>query len=503
MEFREVKEIFLTELVKQGVESHKQLQIAMPMPEIPERLKERWITRLHTLEPMQNIPLSPRVVNHFGLGADPEFYLFNAHKGVVAYAQEFGLHQGLAFGQDNNGRLVELRPEPSRFAFNVVASMITELKWMGALLPRTLGYSWISTPYLGDDGLGGHVHVGSKKNAADKTRVGIDALDLLTQIFLSAGVFDNAQNNNRRAARGGYGKFGDIRLQKHGFEYRTMPTWLETPQMAHLVLTCAKLAVYNPKLLPGRVLGGEQARSFIKNLLAYYQGLDDDARLAYNALMVHGMPLQRGRDFREVWGVDTKAKPSLNGRFYFPASIPASDEDRASLFAYLTKGLPIDKTLPKPNWPFHNANHGYVQIIHNVQTFHRPGLGEMIYDIFAHPTMVPQFHSNDTRYRTDVFIPEDTRALEKAAATLNAQFPGYDVNIRPQDRGRKDFLFYIGEEWRKGERAAAFKKFLLSGLFPLWSVDNLKAESFDEWKARVKVDEEKPLKGKEIKEVRF
>ena len=64
------------------------------------------------------VPAVPRLLNHFKLGADPEFAFLN--EGKQHSAHDFGLRAGLCFGADNNGRLVELRPRASRYAVEVV-----------------------------------------------------------------------------------------------------------------------------------------------------------------------------------------------------------------------------------------------------------------------------------------------------------------------------------------------------------------------------------------------
>src|SRR5581483_4609146 len=46
-----------------------------------------------------------------------------------------------------------------------------------------------------------------------------------------------------------YGMPGDFRLQTHGYEYRTFPSWLDSPALAFISITLAKLCVHCPGLV--------------------------------------------------------------------------------------------------------------------------------------------------------------------------------------------------------------------------------------------------------------
>src|SRR5947209_1620987 len=66
-----------------------------------------WLDRMHKPTPFR-VPVSPRLINHFPVGADPELVFTNLENEQVP-AVNFRLSAGLSFGMDNNGRLVELR----------------------------------------------------------------------------------------------------------------------------------------------------------------------------------------------------------------------------------------------------------------------------------------------------------------------------------------------------------------------------------------------------------
>ena len=76
---------------------------------------------------------------------------------------------------------------------------------------------------------GGHIHIGNASPSHELTAV----LDY----FLSP--FDEFNTEKRKVSH--YGKMGDVRVQPHGFEYRTPPAaWLLTPKLAKMTLELTK-----------------------------------------------------------------------------------------------------------------------------------------------------------------------------------------------------------------------------------------------------------------------
>src|SRR5579862_4157678 len=189
----------------------------------PSRL-ERWYKKLYRAE-ARPTPVSGRLINHFMLGADPEFVFSDGLKRVDA--RSLNLKAGPAFGADNNGRLCELRPAASRSALAVLASMWLAMRWMVIFHPETLSYNWRAGSYFEGDGLGGHIHFGRKRLKLRDREVG--TLDRLAHLQFQAGIFDREEGRMRvRHAQGApqgqpYGALSDIRQQPHGYEYRTLP----------------------------------------------------------------------------------------------------------------------------------------------------------------------------------------------------------------------------------------------------------------------------------------
>ena len=210
-------------------------------PGIPERILSRWERDLLRVEPPKECPKVLRLINRFSIGADPEFSL--EEKGEQVYGSTLGLKTGLAYGADLNGRLLELRPSPSRFALEVVASLWSTLKWFYRTVPTARNTVWVAGAWHNQDGLGGHVHLGQKKKPTDE----IKALDTVVRILAGAEVY-NERHLLLRRERSEYGRWGDIRPQPHGYEYRVFPSWLGSPLEAYLSLVLSKLVVYDPSL---------------------------------------------------------------------------------------------------------------------------------------------------------------------------------------------------------------------------------------------------------------
>jgi hypothetical protein len=374
--YKEIKKDFILDLAS----SHGNTWKFGKYPElsgniIPERLLDKWTKRFYKQTP-PSLSTQPRLVNHFKLGADPEFVFMVG--GRVAHASELGLRAGLAVGADNNGRLAELRPKPSKFALEVVASMYAELCFLAQWNPALTRYTWYAQPYVDRDGLGGHIHFGRWQKLRKQE---VTALDNIMCLFYDAGCISRAHQKERLGTQL-YGKFGDIREQAHGYEYRTFPTWLGCPRHAHLYLTLAKLAVYNPKMhhlvRRGSVF---EAQQYIKNILSYYQNLDDDAKIALCYLENCWVPPIG--DIQKAWNIVPNFKgvgdPDTD---IMPPFIKPNPAHVSAMFEYLTKGTKyvVADTFEPLRFP-----KGFTPFQRVLVTDRRPELGEVVWDMALVP----------------------------------------------------------------------------------------------------------------------
>jgi Phage phiEco32-like COOH.NH2 ligase-type 2 len=87
--------------------------------------------------------------------------------------------------------------------------------------------------------VGGHVHVGCR----EKTKPGVKAIVKALDGILGVAGVSLAANFDNPERRRMYGKAGEIRLPKHGLEYRVLSNyWLASPLIFHLTFELMRLA---------------------------------------------------------------------------------------------------------------------------------------------------------------------------------------------------------------------------------------------------------------------
>lgn len=182
------------------------------------------------------------------LGLDAELVLHDARRRKLIAASRY-LPRGGRAGCDAvriGGRvrfpLMELRPdpapEPAQLVRNIAAAMAEA---RGSLEAAEGGASleWLAGGRpLGRFPLGGHIHLSGLPLTSELVRV------LDTYVALPVAALEDPSGAPRRPR---YGTFGDVRLQEHGgaggFEYRTLPSFLFSPELAEEVLALMNAAV--------------------------------------------------------------------------------------------------------------------------------------------------------------------------------------------------------------------------------------------------------------------
>ena len=494
MQFSEIKAGFMKSVVTHGFTSLQEVPEEYKTG-VPPHVLERWMSDKNHAVPAR-IPNKPRLVNGFAMGADPElsFMLNGVHKSAL----DFGLQTGLAFGIDMNGRLAELRPKPSRFCLDIVASVLAELRWMAMFHPQTLQFQWVAKAFNGQDGIGGHVHL-ARKRCVNGMNEEIRGLSHLYSLLTYSNVFDKA-NNDTRQVKTKYGKAGDYRFQRHGYEYRGFPTWLDSPWLAYFVLVMSKLTMVDPELV------FEMYRNTIKssrliglgltNLLSYYKNVDDDAWIAYNALSKWGLPGQgkEGMDIKANWGILYPEGLKLGGRpSYYPGMIDGSPNDKQDVFNYLVKKEPIPPGIPLCTWGPQRLPDGYTWLPTITQTYHKIGLGEIVSDLVCNDALIVQLNTSDHPNMISVEV-RDNR-LEAGLAALKGLVPGTEIYRRG---GNANIVsIFLPGSLRTNELIPQVKKVLTSGLFPIWKVQDVQKDSFANWFKQHQVKAEKFI-GKEL-----
>lgn len=411
-----------------------------------------------------------RRMNHFMLGADPEFMILTGSGGTI-HATNLGLKAGLAFGADQNDRLVELRAAPSRDAMKVLASILAELRWLYRFIhPDYKHCGWHAPAFVHGDGLGGHVHFGRKRPQQEDE---VQGLDGLARVMRSASLFDSAGWTRRgQGDQFGqlYGQYGDIRLQKHGYEYRTLPTWLDNPRLAYLVLVLSKLVIVDPDITaawnePQR---GASDWELLQGLAKYYKGRDDDALVLYSMMKDPETFRYIGGDFRLRWGLSGETEP-LAMSCVIPAVIEPTSDDFSDVVAHLTEGKTLPMRESAPNFR-DSLPKGYVWVPQKIEYRRRPNIGDIFYDMVTHNEQ-PFTWDFDASGCT-IFVPAhfDVTELRKISG---------DISI--SNNGSDRFMVRIGVNHRKGAALSHLRSVLYSGLLPIWKVDDVEAESYKKW----------------------
>lgn len=452
---------------------------------VPYEIRDRW-TRKFYATPKWLPRLPERVLNHFLVGADPEF-LFMDNAGGGVDASVLGLQQAQAFGADNSGRQCEIRPTPSRSTLDVVASMASTLRWLSILKPRTRQVAWRSGCYVAHDGfldgLGGHVHFGRKRPQAERER---QALDTLCFRLFHIGVFNQAEGA-ARLLNTKYGRLGDVRAQKHGYEYRAFPSWLDNAYLAFMTLTLSKLAVLDPNLWPKLQVGDDKSsvaevQSKLRAILAHFKPLDDDAALAFGLLERRGWPTYDVSDFKREWGIP-KTPPAQNyAGIFIPGSIRPTLRTRQEVLEALWQRRNLTTIPEEPNWQPQYLPKGYSSLIDHTKTKHLPGLGELVFDLATHQLGEHKLEMSAGRHLqndADIYVSSDYCKAE-VIEMVKLVAPGLKV-VREARRVATIYVDLTKLSDPKS-RLELRKALVDSGAFPIWPVATVSANSLMFWK---------------------
>lgn len=488
MNLIEARRQFNRDLVKTGVRNPAEIKKMYPLgTDIPREKMEGWLKRLTAKLSDEELvfPGALSSVNRFLVGADPEFVLVEPKayaaglSSAYVHASTMKFRTGQAYGADGSGRQVEIRPKASRSALKVLASMMSTLRWMAIMTPGTRKLDWHAGAYKFSDGLGGHVHFGRKSptsmvigRATEQDEV--RALDAICETFLLLGIYPMAEMNARRKTQ--YGKLGDIRKQTYGYEYRTFPSWMDNPWSAYLSLTCAKLAVVDPTLVE-RIERDSKQGNRIENLLAYYQGRDDDAKLCYTKLQMDGFPKHYGGDFKGRWGAEYD--PALKSPVdILPKCIDPSAEELRELWEYFARGKALKTNVPPISWGPIAPPPGYYAVASKTETARVRGLGEVVAGLLGHEAEPLEVIGGESAHAIVVSSGLVNRAPK--GAWKKAQL-SWDICPIKVESGKYPSI-RVGVRIRE-DYPKQFHNWMLMGQFPLWAMEGFQDGAYERWKA--------------------
>src|SRR6266436_7565272 len=412
-------------------------------------------------------PKTPRLVNRFCLGGDPEF-TFQGKDGSYIYAENLGLTTLTGFGCDMSGRQAEIRAYPSRFALEVVASIADSLRWMGGVENgATLALNWQATAYNGKDGCGGHIHFGRRRPQVRELDTNI--LDSTTKRLLHEGVFNGYSFRERQTlAPGHYGKAGDIRNTNHGYEYRTPSTPLSSPWLTYFTLVVNKLMVYHGQSLTNP----KPVEGFIE-LLKLYEDKDDDAAIALSALRKFGIPRESKEDFKGKWGVSSGLPALEKCNRFFPSMIKGEDSTFRELFRHFMDGLDIPCRWPKPTWGPYFLPKGF-QLV-NVQPHTLGHLPDVGMNLISKGIQVSV--SLGDRFKIDSGIPLPIKEIKEA---LSAGVS--DIRYNPSFTAPA-IVITVPRNFKDSLTQCKLLHNVLSNteLFPICKADNFSQTDWSKW----------------------
>lgn len=272
-----------TGLVRIGVDQSGGTVVleADPAPELDDRLAERFAEAINRYaeerEAAERLEAAGKAI-HNGkqrpagepvrrpvmLGADPEFVL-RRPDGHFVSASKYLEKEG-AVGCDavvlSRSRVIhplaELRPKPCADPAELVRELYRTMRKASSLIGDD-SLAWLagSMPAKGLP-IGGHVHVSGVWLNERLLR----ALDNYVALPL---LLIEGEAAGRRRPR--YGFLGDCRRKRHGgFEYRSLPSWLATPELALAVFALVRAVALHYRELPERPLDAADVQR------AYYNG---------------------------------------------------------------------------------------------------------------------------------------------------------------------------------------------------------------------------------------
>lgn len=457
------------------------------LPENPRH--ETWVTQHLPLLSPQLFSQEGRHLNNFCIGSDPEFsFMLAEDPRRKATAMHDGhLKVGLAAGCDQNERLVELRPWPSPSVVTHVAGILACFRWLYRVNGlRIQTYGWRAGAFFDGDGMGGHIHFGRKRPTMEAEVAGLDGL---AHVLRSLGVFPTAEWDRRikgDALNQHYGDFGDTRKQAHGYEYRTLPSWLATPELAFLCLTASKLVVLDPGVSTGwrSRLRASDPVTLLAGLAKLYKSRDDDAYILYHRLTSNDTWRRTNwtTDFSPAWGIQRNqiVLSEDEASWILPTMIEPDPEEVGEVLGHLLGDIPLSFTSHKPTWRYRVPD-GYRWLPTYIEPGRHPGLGDLVASMVA---------ANDCLVTFDSTRAEEFRITGAVAARLSTAervllrdwATARNVPTLFDPRNQEISSIRVPQSWCTAKMLGATKALLVdSGIFPLWSVSNVEVNSYTEW----------------------
>jgi hypothetical protein len=171
------------------------------------------------------------------IGCDPEFEIVD-ESGQIISANAYLKREHIStsstsrIGVDHAGGPMEIRPKPGAPAevAEDIEKIFVEFNKIYPTAELSASSSMMS--------VGGHIHIGFKKNKMAQAVTPPTGLMKLLDMFIGHPLY---VTNGDRRRNGSYGSMGDYETKTYGFEYRTPPsTYMQDKTMTTIVFKVAK-----------------------------------------------------------------------------------------------------------------------------------------------------------------------------------------------------------------------------------------------------------------------
>ena len=162
------------------------------------------------------------------IGADPELLIVNPDTLNIQRADQFlSERMNAKVGCDGCSTVAELRPSPATDAFGLtknIKRLITNAQHKVGNNVLVSGSGYFNDSY-GNSGypIGGHIHFSMYPTV--NLIKSFDVMSIFLMQLEQKKPFKARQKSS-------YGKLGATERKSYGFEYRTMPSWLSTPEQS-------------------------------------------------------------------------------------------------------------------------------------------------------------------------------------------------------------------------------------------------------------------------------
>ena len=255
------------------------------------------------------------------------------------------------------------------------------------------------------------------------------------------------------------------------------------------MLTCSKLVVLDPEIAAGwtkRKWTGLDAQNALRGLAKLYRGRDDDAYILYHLLTRDGervFNFDYTANFAGAWGID-QTKPLYTEKEpinILPACIQPNPEEVLEIERHLLDNVPLKFVAYPPNFTYKLPTGDYYWVPSVVQTGRHIGFGDLIHNLVVSTRAVITFDYTAMGafsvegYVASLWTPEELTLLRQE----------YACHVTPSREGwGQETRIQIPRELCTTEAVGRFRDTLVrSGLFPIWTVESVTADSFEKWLA--------------------